>query len=132
MKVLRALLVVVGFLSVGLGTLGLFVPILPAPPLYLLATVCFAKGSERFHKWFTGSKLYKNHFESFTKDRSMTLKTKFAILIPATIMHILVYVMIDLIALRIIIAGLLVAKHWYFFFVIKTIRAGQEMESAVL
>ena len=47
------------------------------------------KGSERFHKWFTGTKLYQKHLDSFVKIRAMTLKTNFVILLPASAMLIL-------------------------------------------
>jgi len=96
-------------------------PVLPTTPFYLLATLCFAKGSVRFHRWFTGTSLYKRHIESFEKNRSMTLKTKLAILIAASIMLVPVAVMIDVLAMRIVIAVLLLVKYWYFIFKIKTI-----------
>ena len=122
MGILKTLLVLVGFLFVGLGTIGIFVPILPTTPFYLLATLCFAKGSERFHRWFTGTKLYKKYLESFAENRSMTLETKLSILIPVTIMLTLTAAIIDVLAMRIVIAVLILVKYWYFIFMVKTIK----------
>lgn len=73
-----------GFLAMGIGAVGVVLPVLPTTPFLLLASFCLAKGSERFHRWFTGTKLYKKHLESFVENRSMTLKTKFSLLIPAS------------------------------------------------
>ena len=121
MIILNYLLVALGFICLGLGTVGIFVPVLPTTPFYLLATLCFAKGSVRFHRWFTGTNLYKKHIESFAENRSMTLYTKFAILIPVSIILITAAIIVDVFAMRVIIAVLLLVKYWYFVFKIKTI-----------
>ena len=56
---------------------------------------CFARGSERFHRWFCGTKLYQKHLDSFVKERAMTLKTKLCILLPASAMLILAFLMMQ-------------------------------------
>jgi uncharacterized protein len=47
----RAILIAVGWLSVAGGVLGIFLPLVPTVPLLLLAVACFARSSERFHRW---------------------------------------------------------------------------------
>lgn len=59
---------------------------LPAFPFLLLAAFSFGKSSERLHKWFIETKLYKNNLESYVKGQGMTLKTKIKIMITVTIL----------------------------------------------
>ena len=75
---LQILWLILGFAAIGLGAVGVVLPVLPTTPFLLLASFCLAKGSEKFHTWFTGTKLYKNHLDEFVQNRSMTLKTKLA------------------------------------------------------
>ena len=44
-------LIVAGLVSLAIGAVGIFVPLLPTTPLVLLAAFCFANSSERLHQW---------------------------------------------------------------------------------
>ena len=48
---LRLVWVICGMISLGLGIVGIFQPVLPTTPLVLLAAFCFGKGSPRLHAW---------------------------------------------------------------------------------
>jgi uncharacterized protein len=47
---MKALLVVCGTICVGLGILGIFLPLMPTTVFLLMAAACYARSSERFHK----------------------------------------------------------------------------------
>ena len=122
---LRVIWLILGFLSMGIGAVGVVLPVLPTTPFLLLASFCLAKGSERFHRWFTGTKLYKRHLESFVKkNRSMTLKTKFSLLIPASCMLLLAFLAMQNVYGRAFIIFLIIFKYVYFFTKIRTVPAG--------
>lgn len=109
------------FIFMGLGLIGVALPILPTTPFLLLASYFFAKGSERFHRWFIKTKLYRNHLEEFVKTRSMTLKKKLSILIPVSILLVTMAIIVNSNHAKIAISLVIVLKYYYFFFHIKTI-----------
>jgi uncharacterized membrane protein YbaN (DUF454 family) len=55
---MRFVWILFGFTALGVGVLGIFLPLVPTVPLVLLAAFCFAKSSERLHKWLTGHKTF--------------------------------------------------------------------------
>lgn len=113
---------IIGFIAMGLGMIGIILPILPTTPFLLLASFCLAKGSARFHSWFTKTGLYRKHLDSFVKNRSMTLKTKLFILLPASGMLLLAMIAMTNVYGRVFIVGLIIFKYIYFFTRIETIR----------
>ncbi len=54
----RPLFFVLGCLCVGLGILGIYLPVLPTTPFMLLASMCFAKSSPRLHAWLINHKSF--------------------------------------------------------------------------
>lgn len=120
---IKLLWLMIGIVSMVLGAIGVVLPVLPTTPFLLLASFCFAKGSDRFHKWFIGTKLYKKHLESFFTSRSMTLKTKLCILLPASAMLILAMLAMSNIYGRVLIVFLIIFKYIYFFTRIETVKA---------
>ncbi len=122
---LRIMWLILGFLAMGIGAVGVILPVLPTTPFLLLASFCLARGSERFHRWFTGTKLYRRHLESFVRNRAMTLKTKFSLLIPASCMLILAFLAMSNVYGRAFIIFLIFFKYIYFFTKIRTTPAGQ-------
>ncbi|HJN94543.1 MAG TPA: YbaN family protein [Gammaproteobacteria bacterium] len=58
------LLIIAGIISLALGVVGAFLPLLPTVPLVLLAAFCFARSSERLHRWL----LSNRHFGAIVRN----------------------------------------------------------------
>ena len=127
---MKPLFVVLGFLSLGLGAVGVALPILPSTPFLLLAAFCFAKSSDRLNNWFRGTKLYKNNLESFVRGQGMTWSTKGRIMAGVTLLMVIAFVCMKNVPVgRICLAVVWVAHIVAFCFIIKTCPAGAEKEA---
>lgn len=85
MKIKKIFWIILGCIGVGLGAVGAIVPMLPAFPFLLLATVSFAKSSERLHTWLINTKLYKNNLETYVKGQGMSIQVKKRVMITVTL-----------------------------------------------
>lgn len=121
-KIKKYIYITVGLISFALGAIGVALPILPTTPFLLLASFCFAKGSERFNTWFINTKIYKKHLESFVKERAMTLKQKVCLLAFADFMLAFPLIILDNLHVKIFLVALILFKFYYFIFRIKTIK----------
>lgn len=117
---MKIIWIIIGFVTMAIGGIGVLLPVLPTTPFLLVSSFCFAKGSKRFHHWFTETQLYKKHLDSFVRERSMTLKTKWCILLPVSVMLGAAMIMMQNIYGRIFIVILMGCKYIYFFTKIQT------------
>ena len=130
MKFKKVLWTALGCVGLGLGAVGVVVPLLPSFPFLLLALVGFAKSSEKLHYWFLNTRLYKNYLESYVQGRGMTWRTKRRIILTVTLLMAFGFAMMlrkELYVPCVILAGVWVFHLLYFALRVKTLR---EPESA--
>lgn len=72
----RLVLIGLGFIFVGLGILGAFLPILPTTPFLLLAAACFARSSKKFYNWLLNHKIFGSYIKNYREQRGITLRGK--------------------------------------------------------
>ncbi|MBC6720738.1 YbaN family protein [Treponema sp. Marseille-Q4130] len=119
---IRILWIILGFISLGLGTVGIILPLLPTVPFYLATVFCFAKSSKKLHDWFTGTTLYKENLESFVERKAMTIKTKISILATSSAVMLAGFIMMKRVPVgRICLAVVWICHIVYFLFGVKTL-----------
>ena len=124
MKIKKVIFVVLGCICLGLGTVGVFLPVLPTTPFYLLTVFFFANSSQKLHDWFLGTRLYQKHLDSFVKNRGMLRSTKLSIICTVTLLMGFGFFMMARKGLRIpcvILAVVWLAHVLYFTLRVKTI-----------
>jgi len=75
-KILKLLMIFLGTLFVILGTVGIFLPLVPTTPFLLLAAICYARGSRKFYEWLMNNKLFGSYIRNYLEKRGIPLKTK--------------------------------------------------------
>lgn len=75
-SILRVVLIVVGTVSVGIGVIGIFVPLLPTTPFLVLSAICYLRSSERFYKWLINNRLLGDYVKNWMEGRGITIRMK--------------------------------------------------------
>ncbi len=75
-NLIRGILIVAGTIFVGLGILGIFLPLLPTTPFLLLAAACYARSSERFYNWLLKNRWFGRYIKNYLEGKGVPLRVK--------------------------------------------------------
>ncbi|MBA7477362.1 Inner membrane protein YbaN [subsurface metagenome] len=79
-KLKRQLLIIAGTLSLAVGIVGIFVPLLPTTPFLLLAAGCYLRSSQRFYNWLMANRLFGAYIRNYIEGRGIPIKIKLFII----------------------------------------------------
>ena len=74
--IVRYLLIGIGLTAVGLGMLGVVLPLLPTTPFLLLAAACFARSSARFHDWLMNMPVFGQYIRDYKAGKGIPFRAK--------------------------------------------------------
>lgn len=80
-KITKAIWLIVGFICLSLGAIGMVLPILPTTPFLLAAAACFCKSSTRMYNWLLGNKWFGEYIKNYREGRGLPMRTKIMALI---------------------------------------------------
>jgi uncharacterized protein len=75
-RTIRALLIVAGTISLALGTIGIFIPVLPTTPFLLLSAACYMRSSERLLNWLLNNRWFGSYIKNYQEGKGIPKKTK--------------------------------------------------------
>jgi uncharacterized membrane protein YbaN (DUF454 family) len=113
MQIRKTLLIICGFLFVGLGTLGIFVPVLPTTVFFLLAAACFARSSPRFYHWLLHNRWFGSYIRNYREGRGLPMRHK---LITVGLLWLTIGITILMVSqwwLRLLLAAVVVGVSWH-------------------
>lgn len=73
---MKLILTIIGIISLGLGILGIFLPVLPTTPFLLLSSALFLKSSPRLHTWLLNHKTLGPYIRNFQEHKAIPLRVK--------------------------------------------------------
>lgn len=124
---MRYLLLGIGGIFTLLGFAGAVLPLLPTTPFLLVAVLCFAKSSDRFHDWLIQTKVYQAYVEDFLKHRGYTMKKKIQLLISLYIVVGFSIWMVDVTMIRLGLLVMVVIQTVVLFTWVKTLPKSYDM-----
>lgn len=78
MDVRKAILIFCGTLCVGLGVLGMILPLMPTTVFLLLAAYCYSRSSDRFHTWLLSNRLFGKYITNYRAGHGISLRQKWS------------------------------------------------------
>ena len=69
-------MITTGTFFLGLGIVGIFLPLLPTTPFLLLAAACYARSSKRFYNFLLNNKWFGNYIKNYRERKGIPLKIK--------------------------------------------------------
>lgn len=97
---MKILLTALGLLSLGLGVLGIFLPVLPTTPLLLLAAALFLRGNRNLYDWLLNHPELGPYIRNFMEHKAILLRVK--------------VISVSLVWITLINCAIFVAEHWAF------------------
>lgn len=75
-RTVRWVFITLGSLLVGIGILGIFLPLLPSTVFFLLAAGCYGKSSPTAYRWLTTNRLFGTQFREYREEKGATIPAK--------------------------------------------------------
>lgn len=110
----RILLLTFGFVTMGLGFVGVFLPLLPTTPFLLVSLACFMKSSERMHHFVMTNKYLAPYVKEYASRDGIPKRAKIrAIVLIWITISFTAFVVIDKVLLRVMLYVIAISVSTY-------------------
>lgn len=105
----RIIFFILGCVTFTLGTIGLFLPVLPTVPFYLATSFLWVNSSQKWHDYFTQTNWYKTHMQGIIENKEMSSSQLRKILGIVFVTLGIPFLLVDSLIMRIILATVFIA-----------------------
>lgn len=109
----KYILIIIGSLSLALGVIGMFFPILPTTPFLLLSSFCFIRSSKKLYNWLMNNRVLGKYIYDYLEHRAIKKGAKISgiMLLWASLILSIYIIQNSPIRLLLFIVGVLVSMH---------------------
>ncbi len=107
---MRLIFLVSGLVSLALGIVGIFLPVLPTTPFLLLSASLFLRSSEKLYRWLMDHPQLGSYIRNFREHKALPLRVKI--------------ISVSLLWLTLLYCAFGVAEHWALSILFLTVAAG--------
>jgi len=109
-RIVRALLIVAGTISLVFAIIGIAMPVLPTTPFLLLTVACYCRSSERLYTWLINNKWFGEYIRNYREGRGVPLKTKvLAVTILWASISVSVLFLVPILIVQVLLLGIAIA-----------------------
>ncbi|MCG9696875.1 YbaN family protein [Shewanella sp. Isolate11] len=109
----RSILLLIGCISLLLGVIGIFLPLLPTVPFILLASFCFARSSERLHQWLMTHPWFAEALRDWESKRAIRKGLKRKAYLATTLSFTVSIIIVPLLWVKLMLCCMLMALLLY-------------------
>ena len=96
---MKYVLILLGIISLALGVIGIFLPVLPTTPFLLLSATLFLRSSQKLYDWLLSHPCFGEYIRNFKEHNAIPLRVK--------------VVSLTLVWITLLYCALFVAKEWW-------------------
>lgn len=111
-KLSKMLLIIVGSLSLSLGVIGIFIPVLPTTPFVLLSAICYSRGSSKLYQWLINHPIYGLMLTDYGK-KQISNKNRIVSIVTLIIGLIISAILINSLAMYVIFGIIGIGVIWH-------------------
>lgn len=99
-------------MAVGLGAIGVALPVLPTTPFIILAAICFSGSSPRMYIWLSESRYFGEFITNYREGSGVSRRTKvISLFFLWTLLLVSMYFSGIIVAMILAIVGVCVTAH---------------------